>query len=262
MSKRPVIGVTAPDKGGAAAWFFTAIQIVIAGGNPVRIQPQSPVGIEELDALVLGGGADVEPMKYGQQQLKRTMIKKDSRSVFEWVLSLLFFPIYWLARYLQHTKISPIDHERDELEFKLLGAALAGRKPVLGICRGMQLMNVYFKGTLDQDISGYYGEQSQVSSIFPKKRILISRDSKLYRLLNTQSCNVNALHNQAIDNAGEGIRLVAREANTEIWQAIEHEEYPFVIGVQWHPEYLIQIARQRNIFRQLIIESSKVKSEL
>ncbi|MEX1014192.1 MAG: gamma-glutamyl-gamma-aminobutyrate hydrolase family protein, partial [Candidatus Paceibacterota bacterium] len=71
-------------------------------------------------------------------------------------------------------------------------------------------------------------------------------------LLQTDICNVNALHNQAIDEPGEGIEIVAKELNTKVRQAIEHREFPFVIGVQWHPEYLIQIARQRNIFKGLV----------
>lgn len=211
-----------------------------------------PRSIDQIDGLIMGGGADVEPLKYGQQRIERAILARDNRTIFEWLLSILFFPIYWLARYFQHTKKSPIDLERDELELKYLSEAIERNMPVLGICRGMQLMNVHFKGTLHQDIRGFYGEKSQVSSIFPKKRIVIKDGTKLCKLLQTDICNVNALHNQAIDEPGEGIELVARELNTRVHQAIEHKEYPFVIGVQWHPEYLIQIARQRNIFKGLV----------
>jgi putative glutamine amidotransferase len=251
-STKPVIGITGPDEGGGAAWFFTALSVRLAGGVPKRITPGSPTNSDQLDGLIIGGGADVEPKKYGQERIEKATLAKDSRTIFEWVLSIILFPIYWVSRYFRHTKESPIDTERDELEMQLLGGMLKQKKPVLGICRGMQLMNVFFKGSLHQDISGFYGEQPQISSIFPKKRIKISEGSTLESILETDICNVNALHNQAIDKLGDSLKIVASELHTDIIQGVEHSDFPFVIGVQWHPEYLIQIARQRNIFKELV----------
>jgi putative glutamine amidotransferase len=258
--KKPVIGVTGPDEGGGAAWFFTALSVRLAGGVPKRITPEKPAQETELDGLILGGGADVEPKKYGQERIEKATLAKDKRTIFEWILSILFFPVYWAGRYFRHTKSAPIDTARDKLELTLLHDVLAENKPVLGICRGMQLMNVHFKGTLHQDISGYYAEQPQVATIFPKKRITLDESSKLQSILQTHICNVNALHNQAIDRPGEDIKLVARELNTDVIQAIEHEKYTFAIGVQWHPEYLIQIARQRNLFKELVNTAASVRS--
>jgi putative glutamine amidotransferase len=252
IESKPLIGVTGPDRGGGAAWFFTALSVMLAGGLPERITPSRPAEMKKLDGLILGGGADVEPKKYGQERIEKAVLVKNKRTVFEWVLSILFFPIYWIGRYFRHTKSAPIDAERDKLELTLLHDALASNKPVLGICRGMQLMNVHFKGNLHQNIRGFYVEQPQVTSIFPKKRVRIKAGSRLEELLETDICNVNALHNQAIDVPGEGVELVAREVQTDIVQAIEHPGYPFVIGVQWHPEYLIQISRQRNLFKELV----------
>ena len=248
MSKtKPVIGITGPDEGGGAAWFFTALSVRLAGGIPKRIMPKNSGKNGDLDGLIIGGGADIEPKKYGQELIEKAELAKDSRTIFEWILSILLFPVYWIIRYFRHTKQSPIDMERDELEMSLLEEMVNSKKPVLGICRGMQLMNVYFGGSLHQDISGFYGEQPQISSIFPKKRVSIMQNSILESILETDICNVNALHNQAIDKPGDGIGFVACELHTDIVQGIEHPGFPFVIGVQWHPEYLIQIARQRKI---------------
>jgi len=256
--RKPVIGVCGPDEGGGFAWICTAVSVWLAGGKPRRIRPSAPLSVDDFDGLILGGGADIEPKKYGQERKVKAYLHKNKRTIFEWVLSIIFFPVYWVFRYFQHTKKYPVDLERDKLEFELLKKALEQHKPVLGVCRGMQLINVHFGGTLHQDISGFYAEEPQVATIFPKKRITIEKESKMEKVLQTDICNVNGLHMQAIDKPGEGIKKSASELHTDIWQALEHTDFPFVIGVQWHPEYLLQIARQRNIFKELVKEARRL----
>lgn len=257
FGSRPVIGVTGPETGGLGAWIFTALSVRIAGGKPLRITPGNNITIEELEGLILGGGADVSPEHYGEEKIDKEDLKKGGRSFVEWIFTILLFPVYFLVRYFLSTKTSPIDPRRDEIEFRLLKDAIYQKKPVLGICRGMQLINIHFKGSLHQDISSYYAETPQVATVFPKKKITIKSGSLLEHILNTTSCSVNALHNQAIKVPGKGIVLIAREEATEIAQGIEHESYPCLLGVQWHPEYLIQIKRQRRIFKFIVNEAKK-----
>ena len=102
--KKPVIGITGPDEGGTGAWLFTALSVRLAGGKPVRATVESPQKMDDLDGLIMGGGADVEPLQYGQERIERAVLAKDTRTIFEWILSILFVPIFWLARYFQHTK--------------------------------------------------------------------------------------------------------------------------------------------------------------
>jgi putative glutamine amidotransferase len=148
------------------------------------------------------------------------------------------------------------DAARDALEMDLIDRAVQRRLPVLGICRGMQLLNIYFGGTLHQSLKGLYVEDPEIRTILPRKRLLIPPDAKLARIIGKSSTRVNALHNQAIDRLGRGLRIAARDRNG-IVQAIEHETLPLVLGVQWHPEFLPQLPRQRRIFQSLIRQAAR-----
>src|SRR5690554_6769079 len=104
---KPKIGITGPNEGGGAAWFFAALSVRLAGGIPLRITPAKPAGITEIDGLIIGGGADIEPVKYGEDPIEKADITRTKRTFFEWILSLIFFPVYWIGRYFQYTKRSP-----------------------------------------------------------------------------------------------------------------------------------------------------------
>lgn len=265
-NSKPLIGITGPDKGGAAAWWFTCFGVWQAGGRTVRITPaKTGAGVEQLglDGLIIGGGADVDPKLYGQSLLEdRPGKPRITGGIGRWLRRLfgwIFYPVLLLLRKVLSAKETGIDKRRDKLEFRLLREAMEQRLPILGICRGAQLLNVLQGGSLHQDISGYYTELPQVHSIWPRKRVRIEEGTNLDHTLQVRHALVNALHNQAVDELGEGLRVAAREENGVV-QAIENTQYPFMLGVQWHPEYMPQLPVQRRIFKQLV-KAARLRSE-
>ena len=256
---RPRIGVTGPDRGGLAAWWFTASAVRIAGGRPVRIRPNRPRGIDGLGGLIIGGGADVSPELYGQTRKVALDDLKDRGLSGWWRLSgIVLFPLLFVVRRLLTTKRGGLNQARDELEKPLIRQAMERKLPLLGICRGMQLINVAAGGSLHQSLEGFYEEYPAIRSVLPRKRVALAPDSRLAGILQCHDCRVNALHKQAIDLLGDGMRAVAREAS-DVVQAIEGTRAHWVIGVQWHPEYLPQRAEQRALFRALVQAAAKTR---
>ncbi|TVQ35305.1 MAG: gamma-glutamyl-gamma-aminobutyrate hydrolase family protein [Wenzhouxiangella sp.] len=260
MTSKPRIGITGPDKGGSAAWFFTAWAVRRVGGRPVRIRPAKPRSIEAIDGLIIGGGADVAPQLYGQEKMPE-LGEFEDRGVSGWrrLLGLILFPLLLLIRRLLTTKTTGLNAARDALEKELIAQAAARNMPMLGICRGMQLLNVVGGGSLHQSLANFYEETPAIRSVLPRKRIEIEPDSLLARTLLSTGARVNALHSQAIDKLGDSFTVCAREPSGVV-QAIERTDHPFVLGVQWHPEYLPQRIEQRALFRHLVQAAAEIKS--
>ena len=171
-----------------------------AGGMPVHlpIDADPTDWVHHLDGLVLTGGADIEPARYGHDNTA-----------------------------------SETEPERDDVEFVLYEASLADELPVLGICRGFQLVNVHAGGTLHQHVEGH--ARYDVSPATAVHTLTIE-SSSLTRDLFGDGHRVNSLHHQAIDTVGEGLRVTAR-ADDGTPEAIEHTGAT-VLAVQWHPEMM------------------------
>lgn len=255
---RPLIGITGPDEGGYTAYLFTRFAVMLAGGRARRVTPSRPCTMDQLDGLVVGGGADVSPARYEPQHEEETLsatIKESQAQVKKNKtprLSLVLAPFVLLLRkILAKQAFAGPDPARDELETALISRALELERPVLGICRGAQLLNVQCGGTLFRDLAQFYTETPQLFTVLPKKSVDVKEASHLAQAIGPGKCRVNALHKQAVRNLGNKIRVAACEANGVV-QAIEHAEKKFVVGVQWHPEYIPQHRRQRRLFRALI----------
>ncbi len=170
------------------------------------------------------------------------------------IVDLTLLILLWTVRNLMSiSSIAALAEQanRDELEVPLLRESISRGIPVLGICRGMQLINVCLGGSLHQEISVFYEESPILTTLLPRKRIQVSATSSLRRILRHMSLRVNSLHYQSVKTLGQGLRCVALESNGVI-QGIEHTGSSFILGVQWHPEYLPLERAQQRLFSAFV----------
>lgn len=215
--RRPVIAVTGPSRGGLAPRCLVALGLRLAGARPLMMTPRQPRDDLEVDGVVISGGHDVDPVLYAAAPEVR--------------------PNY--------------DAERDALEAAVIDSALARGLPLLGICRGAQLLNVQLGGSLFQELRSRREQTSNRWTILPLKTLRVQTGTRLHRLLGHSESRINSLHNQGIDRIGEGLVVAGRDLD-DIIQAIESPTHPFLIGVQWHPEFLLYQSRQRRLFSALV----------
>lgn len=215
--ERPVIAVTGPTRGAIGPRSCVHVGVLLAGGRPLHLSPASPEATGPVHGVVVTGGHDIEPVLYAE-------------------------PADVEVKY---------DRARDALESRVIDDALARDIPLLGICRGAQLLNVRLGGSLFRDLRTRRRHTSNRRTIGPFKTLLVEPDSGLAALLGRERVRINSLHNQAIDRVGSGLKVVGRDLD-DIVQAVEHERRNFVLGVQWHPEFLLYSGGQRALFRALV----------
>lgn len=219
---QPIIGVTSqpkPTPGSSGDLDSHVIghtytdAVLRAGGLPVVLSPvptaNVPALLLRLDGLVLTGGGDVDPDRYGEAP---------------------------------HDSVTNVNAARDEFEIALVREARVRHLPVLAICRGLQVTNVAFGGTLIQDIPSEMGSMAHTvigHAVYDGHQpVTVETISLIAKATGASDLMVNSIHHQAVKDLAPGFRAVAW-ANDGIIEGIEHEddEWP-LLAVQWHPEYL------------------------
>ncbi|BDG03599.1 gamma-glutamyl-gamma-aminobutyrate hydrolase family protein [Anaeromyxobacter oryzae] len=200
--------------------------VLAAGGLPVLLPHDRSVAaayLALLDGLVVTGGAfDVPPELYGEPRRDVCGVLKPERTAFE----------------------------KDLLE-----AALAARLPVLGVCGGMQLLNVVQGGSLHQDLAadaGIRGHEQPPPKDVPSHEVSVQPGTQLAQLVGAGPLPVNSTHHQAVRDAGSGV-LVSARAPDGVIEAIELPDLEFAVGVQWHPEAVLRHEpRHAALYRGLV----------
>jgi putative glutamine amidotransferase len=183
-----------------------------AGGRPILLLPDpedadDPSGVLDLvDALILTGGAgDVNPALYGEER---------------------------------HPETGPVQEERDAYELALARAAVERDVPTLGICRGMEVLNVVYGGSIEQHLPDVLGheEHRHTPGTYADHEVRLAPGSLAARAAGADRAPVKSHHHQGIKEVGDGLEVTGWATGDDAIEALEDPEHPFVLGVLWHPE--------------------------
>lgn len=209
------------------------VRSLIAAGVPrSAIRIVTPLHREDgsFDALVLGGGVDVDPARYGAEARPDANVE--------------------------------VDAERDAIDFSLLDEALRARRPVLGICRGLQVINVALGGTLVQDLplelpSEVVHQNGDEEKTRLDHRVRIAPGTRLAAIAGTGEVAVNSRHHQAIARLAPGL-AVSATAEDGVPEAVEAPRESWLVAVQWHPENLVGDPVSRGLFSEFVRAARQV----
>jgi len=207
--------------------------ILAAGGRPYLLPSALPLDsipevLNEFDGLFISGGGDIHPDYFSGEM---------------------------------HPSVAGIDRERDEFELALCRQAVAMDKPVFGICRGQQVLNVALGGNLVVDIPSELPEagQHQWWPNYQRSRlshaVRLEDNSRLSEIMGGTKFEVNSLHHQSVKDLGEGLKVVATAPDGVI-EALEMPGKHFVLSMQWHPEWLQDYEPMRQIFKAFVEASN------
>ena len=201
-----------------------------AGGLPFVLPTLEPSDAAEvlatLDGLILAGGGDVDPVLYGAAA---------------------------------HEEVDGVDVRRDRFEIALVHEAMRRDVPVLGICRGLQVINVARGGTLVQHVPAVTGENHRVTERAkePVHPVSVCTGTRLEQILGAPTVEVNSLHHQAVDALGEGLVVAARAHDLTVEGIATVASDDRMVGVQWHPELLVRTPAGAELFDWLVEEAAQ-----
>tara|TARA_R110002073_G_scaffold53026_4_gene137240 strand:+ start:833 stop:1525 length:693 start_codon:yes stop_codon:yes gene_type:complete len=219
----PVIGVTGAEEQGHVMWFCNHLGIRWAGGRARRLTASRSEDFQNCDGFLISGGGDIDPALYGEE----------------------------------NTASFNVEPARDTLEQAVISHALSQGKPLAGICRGAQMINIVKGGSLHQNARNIYKDflptTSLLGKIFLRRSVRIVEEGLLSALYgDRRAIRVNSIHHQAIARLGQGLIISAQDRHG-IAQAIETSgDDCYLLGVQWHPELMLYNQSQRRFFRQLV----------
>ncbi len=239
MSRRPLIGITVDTSDRANQYespmaYATAVEK--AGGLPFLLPYRTdlsliPQFLDVLQGVLLSGGNDLSPDLYGNEPY--------------------------------HPRTEPIDPARQRFELALLAEVERRRTPVLGICLGSQLMNVYRGGSLNQFLPDMPRdpqiEHRKTGNVAPRHDVQLREDSIIAGLLGKTQIDANSSHKQSVARAGRGLRLIATAPDGVI-EGFEDPKFPLFLGVQWHPERLHDEPDHLALFKLLVEKASNARS--
>jgi len=210
------IGISGPARRSLAHRLIN-FALRMQGARTHTIRPGSPVDVALLDGLVLSGGTHVHPSRYGQEPQVT-------------------------ANY---------DTRRDETDYRLLSHAEELGIPVLGICRGAQFINIFRGGSLCQNVTPLRRHTRHRPLLLPLQTVRLVAGSRLINVMEESVVGASRLHSQSIKQLGRHLQVVAVDKDRFV-QAIENTTGQWLMGIQWHPEYLLYHGGHRRIFRHFV----------